>query len=518
MIAVRRRLFEDFSYYAENAVTIRTKDQKLLPLVLNRAQQLLLEVIERQLATRGFVRLIINKGRQMGSSTFVEAWLYWWVSQRTAQKALVVAHDAQTTAGIFEMTKRVHDKCPEILKPSTKYADKRTLSFDRLDSSYRIATAGGDGIVRGDTITAAHLSEFAWWPTSSARANFSGLMDAIPNVPGTAVFIESTANSFNHFYEQYDAAVKGESLFEAVFLPWYWDDGYREPCTPNFERTPNEIELAGMYGLDNEQLMFRRTKIAEKGEELFKQEYPCCADEAFITSGRPVFPADRVSKMLHEARAPIAKKALEGTEWNDNPLGELHCFLPFDKHATYYIGADVGMGVRRDWSVAQVFDDKRRQAAVWRSDRFDADYFGTVLANLGRYYNDAQVIIERNGPGILTNRVVHKDEEYPYVYQETVYDKVTDTETTHVGFMTSERSKPLIVGEMRAHLRDHEIEIYDRITLEEMRSFIVTQTGRMEADKGKHDDHVLAVALANHINLGPANPITNLAEWYEEIE
>src|SRR5690349_11235787 len=113
MIAVRRRLFEDFAFYAENAVTIRTKDQKLTPLVLNRAQRLLLEVIERQLATRGFVRLIINKGRQMGSSTFVEAWLYWWVSQRTAQKALVVAHDAQTTASIFEMTKRVHDKCPE---------------------------------------------------------------------------------------------------------------------------------------------------------------------------------------------------------------------------------------------------------------------------------------------------------------------------------------------------------------------------------------------------------------------
>jgi hypothetical protein len=37
MIAVRRRLYEDFAYYAENAVTIRIKDQNLTPLKLNRA-------------------------------------------------------------------------------------------------------------------------------------------------------------------------------------------------------------------------------------------------------------------------------------------------------------------------------------------------------------------------------------------------------------------------------------------------------------------------------------------------
>src|SRR6478736_9145096 len=166
--AVRERLFRDFEFYAQNSLFIRTKDQKVIPLILNKAQRLLLEAVNRQLERRGFVRLIILKGRQMGSSTFVEAFLYWWVSQRKAQKALVVAHDAPAATTIFGMAKRFHDKCPEILQPSTKYSSRKELVFDRLDSSYMVATAGGEGIVRGETITAAHLSEAAWWPPHSA--------------------------------------------------------------------------------------------------------------------------------------------------------------------------------------------------------------------------------------------------------------------------------------------------------------------------------------------------------------
>lgn len=527
MLAVRQRLFDDFEYYAANASFIRTKSQEIVTLTLNRAQKYLLEVVNRQLASRGFVRIIICKGRQLGSSTFVEAWLYWWVSQRAAQRAVVIAHDGPTARTLFDMTRRLHDKCPEILQPHTKYSAKNELSFDILDSSYRIATAGGEGIVRGDTVTAAHLSEFAWWPASSAQNNFSGLMDAIPNQPGTAVFIESTSNSFNEFYTQCEQARKGDSLFEFVFLPWFWDDAYRVSARKNFKRSPGEKKLVELYGLDNDQLMFRRSKIAEKGEDLFKQEFPMNADESFLTSGRPVFHPEKLQEMIDTASDPIEIRALEETvddkgklklEFVEHPLGELKIYRPLDPKETYYIGGDVGFGVRKDFSCAQVLDSHRRQAAVWRSDRTNEDLFGTALAALGRRYNDALVICERNGPGILSNRVLMRDEAYTNVFMETVYDKVADVETVHVGFLTTEKSKPLIIGEVRANLRDGELEVYDRTTLDEMRSYIVTPTGRMEADKGKHDDTVMALALANHICEGAWTPIANTDDYYEEID
>lgn len=525
----RRRFFEDFEFYAAKAVTIRTKDQKLVPLLLNRAQRHLLERIHAQLERRGYVRITILKGRQMGSSTFVEAFLYFWVSQRKAQKALVVAHDIPATQTIFEMTHRLHTNCPDILRPQTRNVGRKEMHFGLLDSGYRIATAGGDGIVRGDTITAAHLSEVAWWPASSAKENYSGLMDAVPRSPGTVVFEESTANGFNSFWEHWKAAEAGKSDFEPVFLPWFWDPGYGAPVAAHFERTPKEIELSALYGLSDEQLMFRRLKIAEKGEDLFRQEYPNCADEAFLTSGRPVFNPDRVQAMLRNVQKPIALKSLQGTgkvrkdgsqimAWEDDPIGELKVFLEHDPKETYYVGADVGFGVRKDYSVAQVLDSQRRQVAVWRSDRYNSDYFGSVLANLGRHYNDAKIICERNGPGILTNRVIHNDEGYPYVHRETQYDKITDTETVVIGFLTTVKSKPLVIDQLRAHVRDAELHVYDKDTLEEMQTFVVTEAGRMEADKGSHDDTVMALALANHINEGAWTPISNQPNWYGSIE
>ena len=54
-----------------------------------------------------------------------------------------------------------------------------------------------------------------------------------------------------------------------VFIPWFTDPDYREPVPANFERTPDEEELAEKYSLDDEQLMFRRRKIATNGIDLF---------------------------------------------------------------------------------------------------------------------------------------------------------------------------------------------------------------------------------------------------------
>jgi hypothetical protein len=536
-VETRKRLLEDFEFYAKHCVKIRTKEQKIVPLLLNRAQRHLLSVCMGQLERRGYIRLVILKGRQMGSSTFVEAFLYWWVSQRKAHKALVVAHDIPATTTIFEMTRRLHENCPEHVKPATKIAGRRELVFGRLDSGYRVATAGGDGIVRGDTITAAHLSEVAWWPAGSAKANYSGLMDAVPSgrsAVGTVCFEESTANGFNLFWEHCDSARKGESDFEFVFLPWFWHVEYEAMQDPEgFEQTPGEIELndaiEAEFGerLSNAQLQWRREKIAEKGLDLFRQEYPSTADEAFLTSGRPVFNPDRIKEALEKKREPIARMSLCGVvdgndirtlEWDTDPRGELAVYRKHDPNETYFVGADVGGGVRRDWSVAAVMDSKRRLVAVWRSDRYLPDYFGSVLANLGTFYNDAQVICERNNHGILTNYVLEKggdqSDPYPYVYREVIYDKVTDTETEHVGFMTSQKSKPLVIDKLRAEVRDRTVEIPDETTLHEMKQFVIKDNGKMEAEEGHHDDCVVALALSNHINEGPVVLIVTPDEDY----
>lgn len=518
LVEIRKRLYEDFEFYAKHALKIRTKEGEVKPFTLNVAQKKLLEAIQGQLETEGKVRVVILKARQMGLSTLVGGWLYWYISQHTAQKGLVVTHHADSTRALFDMTKRYYENTPEILKPHSKYSSRKELQFDILDSSYVVATAGGDGIARGETFTQAHLSELAFWPNATAKENLNAILQAIPNTKGTAVFIESTANGVSgSYYEIWKGAVDGTNGYIPVFLPWFIQPEYREPVPPKFTRTPDEEDLVKKFGLDDEQLMFRRRKIAQNGLELFQQEYPATAEEAFLTSGRPVFNTQQLQKDLEKAPELKQRMALEGEEWVEHPRGELLVYKLHDPNETYYIGADVSMGVRGgDWSVAQVLDSQKRQVAKYRA-QVHPDYYAEVLAALGYFYNTAKIVVESNNHGILTCTRLGKDYAYPNFYTEVVYDKISDKETVKLGFHTNVKTKPLIIDQLRASLRMNEMEINDKNTLRELMTYIVNENGAMEAEHGCFDDEVMSLALANHIHEGRFTPVEVTDDFYIEV-
>lgn len=516
--AIRKRLLNDFEFYARSALSIRTKEGEIAPLQLNPAQQILNEAVERQLQTEGKIRVIILKARQQGLSTYVGGYLYHSVSQQKARKAMVITHHADSTRALFDMTKRYHEHCPEILKPHTKYSSRRELSFDVLDSSYVVATAGGDSVGRGETLTHVHASELAFWPRSTQEDIWNGLAQAVPNTVQTAIFIESTANGVSGvFYELWKGAVEGTNGYTPVFIPWFTDPLYREPVTENFERSPEEQELVEKYDLDDEQLMFRRRKIAQNGHDLFRQEYPSYPEEAFLTTGRPVFNPDQLQARLEDTQDIQERLALEGEEWVHHNRGELTVYRTHDEGEQYVIGADVAMGVRNgDFSVAQVLDSKKRQVAVWRG-QVHPDYFAEILYELGHYYNEAHIIVENNSHGILTCTRLGKDMAYPNFYTEVQYDKLTDKETVKLGFSTTARSKPLIIDELRASMREEELELNDKTTIREMLTYVVSESGSMEAESGCFDDCVMSLALANHVHEGAWMPVDIDEEHYVEM-
>lgn len=518
ILKVRKRLYEDFSFYASKALYIRTKEGSVETLVLNEAQKIFFEKVSKQLQETGKVRVVVLKGRQQGLSTCIEGMIYWWVSQHKAQKAIVMTHQAESTKALFDMVKRYHEHCPEILKPHTKYSSRKELNFDLLDSSYMVATAGGEGVGRGETLQLAHLSEAAFYPPATGKENINGLMQAIPNAKGTMIFVESTANGVgNPFHTIWQNAVEGKSEFEPIFIPWFVQSEYREPVPANFERTPDEEELVEKYGLDDEQLMFRRRKIAVNGPEMFMQEYPCCAEEAFLTSGRPVFNTHQLQNTLDATPPIISRLALEGDEWAEHPRGELLLYKHHDPGENYYIGADVSMGIRGgDWAVAQVLDSKKEQVAVFRA-QIHPDYYATVLEKMGYWFNTAKIAVENNNHGILTCTRLGKDLNYPNFYTEASVDKLTDHETVTLGFRTTVKTKPLIIDKLRASIRDSEMKLNDKTTIRELMTYVVTEEGKMEAEKGCHDDCVMSLAIANFIHDGRFTPVEVTSDYYIEM-
>jgi hypothetical protein len=526
--AARKRLLEDFEFYAKHCVKIRTKKGTIVHLVFNRVQRRFAELIIDQMVTRGYVRMVVLKARQQGLSTVITAWQYWWVSQRKAQKGLVMAHEADATATLWDMYKRCHDNVPDTVKPHSKYNSKNELTFDVLDSALRIATAGGRGVARGDTLQVCHLSEVAFWPPGFAKANFNGLIQAVPDERGTAVFIESTAQGMvGKFREAWVGAASGATGYIPFFSAWFETTEYRAEDVPeDFTRTPEEEALIARFGDEglnsNEQLVWRRRKIANSSPELFMQEYPATPDEAFISTGRPVFEPQLLNDQIRALGLDnkiIRRMSVDNITDNigslvENSRGELTVYAERDDKQTYVIGADVGMGVRGgDPSVAQVLDGNQNLIATWRGV-VHPDYFAKILATLGYHYHTALIAPERNNHG-LVSCITLRDLLYPNLYTDVIEGTLDDgKDTIRLGFFTSEASKPLIIDKLRSAFKSGDVVIYDKPTLDEMLTFVVTESGKLQAEEGAHDDTVIALALALYVHEGKWTPVAFTDDFY----
>ena len=124
----------------------------------------------------------------------------------------------------------------------------------------------------------------------NGEEHMAGIMQAIPDAPGTESILESTAAGMgNLFHQLWQQAETGEGDYEAIFIPWFWQEEYIKDVPEDFALTPEENEYRDLYDLDAEQMAWRRAKITElRDEMLFHQEYPATAAEAFETSGEDV--------------------------------------------------------------------------------------------------------------------------------------------------------------------------------------------------------------------------------------
>jgi len=283
--SIRKRLKTDYPHYASRCLNIRAKNGEIKPFVLNRAQRFIHERLEEQYARTRRVRALILKGRQQGCSTYVGGRYYHKTTHRSGLRTFILTHEDAATANLFEMVNRFHERCPALVKPSTGAANAKELNFDQLDSGYKIGTAGTKGVGRSSTVQLFHGSEVAFWPHADTHA--AGVIQAVPDEPDTEIILESTANGVgNFFHQKWRDAEKGKGDFISVFVPWYWQEEYRKPVEPDFALDEEERDYADLYGLDLEQMAWRRNKIVElKDPVLFKQEYPATAAEAFQMSG-----------------------------------------------------------------------------------------------------------------------------------------------------------------------------------------------------------------------------------------
>lgn len=493
---------QDFAKFAEEQIKIVTKDatQGFVPFKLNKAQMYITEKLNEQMEETGKVRAIILKARQQGISTYCSGRVFWKTYFNQHTRSVVMAHDSATSDALFNMSKNLIQNMAGDLKPEEQRSNAKEIiiktpaySDKEAKGSYRLYTAGSPEAGRGTTPTIAHLSEIAFWQHDEKI--LAGLFQGISQADGTEVILESTANGAQgEFYRLWRGAVAGENEYLPIFLPWFWTQEYRRIAPEGIELSSEEEALKEKYELENDQIYWRRLKIAESGELKFKQEYPSSADEAFVVSGSSVFDIDKLDSLIPQSPSSIRTWDSNSKMFDDAKEGKLQIWEYPKFDSPYVVAADVSLGVGQDYSTAVVLDKDYKVIALYRDNRIDPSTYGELLFYLGRYYNNAFLCVESNSMGIAT---LQKLESMNYVnmYKQTKIANVSNEEGVRLGFRTTVSTKPVIIGNLKRLITDEAINIPSNIMIQELKDYISTETGKTEAAPGTHDDTVMALAM-----------------------
>lgn len=301
-LAAIARLKQEFGLYALNCLKIKDKAGNIIQFSLNAAQKHIHAQIENQLITKGKVRALILKGRQQGASTYVEGRNYWKTSLNIGKTAYILTHEDKATQNIFGMARRYHDLMPELMRPATSASNANELVFSLMQSKYMVGTAGSKGTGRSSTIQYFHGSEVAFW--ANAVDHLAGVGQAVPDMAGTEIILESTANGIgNPFHGMWEDAERGHGNYIPIFVPWFWQPEYCSVVPAGFVLDADEAEYADQYGLTAGQMVWRRDKITDgfRGDvALFDQEYPATAALAFRKSSANSFiPLSLIDRAMH---------------------------------------------------------------------------------------------------------------------------------------------------------------------------------------------------------------------------
>jgi hypothetical protein len=304
------QLRDDFQLFSEQLLHIRGKDGSIVPFRLNKAQRYIHDRIEQQRRLTGMVRAVILKGRQQGCSTYVTGRFFWRTAMSFGKQAYILTHEQAATDNLYGMTQRYLEHYPAGLRPQLGASNAKELVFSKLDSGYKVATAGNRGAGRSATAQLFLGSEVAYWP--AAEEHLAGILQTVPRLPDTEVIFESTANGIgNVFHSLWQQGEVNQGGWQAIFVPWFWQPEY--VSDDDIPLATEDHDYAEMYGLTTRQLKWRRLKIGEMGGDisLFRREYPATAAEAFSASDDlALISAQLVEKARKKKAEPYGAKII----------------------------------------------------------------------------------------------------------------------------------------------------------------------------------------------------------------
>lgn len=376
-------------------------------------------------------------------------------------------------------------------------------------------------------------------------------LNSVPNKPGTAIFLESTAEGPGGYaYHIHQGArtlkqrIAGDygNGWVKVFCPWHECEDYR--LAP--ERPENAAwfidsdrfakfrgrEAAGrtLYNWQPDQIAWRRQKIMGEmngDEALFDRDFPESEEVAFAASGNLRFDHEGIARMLVIAKAghsqgkrgTVQEAAGRFRFETDEQNGWLWIIEEPTPGLSYCVTGDFMEGEQATGdpldldahAVGVIRETHRTTAGLEMPDemvaaidvpggcQWDTDVIAERIRLTSGLFGKCIVVPEANNCGAVV--ISHLKAMGVTVMQRTHPDHINPNKTVKAnGFKTTTRTKPQWVEAMAQAIRCEPEQAPLFIcrylpAVQQMATFVRNPNGTCSAMSGKHDDWVASIAI-----------------------
>ena len=456
-----RKCIKSFSYFCHKYIKIVHPMGGLVPFILYDYQRRVI----KEYAEHKFT--IISKFRQAGLTTVTAIWCLWLCMFKKNQIIMLMSKTDREAMTAATMVANAVDWLPTWLQPQMGKDNDHNKEFRKTGSRIDFQ---GPSAARSRSLTymildeAAHIPEMEKHWAAMSPTLFTG---------GSCIAL-STVNGLGNWYQEqfYEAKAK-KNRFHVIELDFWENPDYNNPIW-----VADQKAILGKKGWDQEVL------------------------RSFLGSGETYIPPDIISTLDIKTR-DIDPIRIKFAEWNNehedffDEKGALWIWRePVDGHE-YTMAVDAADGVKADNSVFEVIDNSTmEQVAEFYSDNIPPHLFCYVINEIAIYYNTCQVVIEAMAPAGGAVLAGLKDK---LMYENLYYDT---EKRMFPGIKTNSSTRPMVLESLQHTLMQGErgLKINSPRLVHELKTFKYNASKkRAEADKGKHDDAVMAISIAIYI-------------------
>lgn len=533
----RLRFRYDFPFWAATCVVITDKiTSRDIPFRLNRPQRRLTAILEAERRAGRPLRLIMLKARQWGGSTLIQIYFAWiQIIHCRGWNSLICAHVKDTASTIRGMYSKLLARYPEEYweedqKPEFRPFERMTNTRVIPGRECRVTVCSSENqeATRGQDYALAHLSEVAFWkdsPLHNPADLLRSVASGIASKPLSFIAMESTANGTGNFFhrEWMRANTPGRSDKIPFFVPWHEIGINRSEVTDPQELWDSldsyEREFWERHGCTLEAIKWYHDKrLGFPDHRSMKAEYPTVAAEAFESTSRGVFDPADVERLREGCDEEGTRGEVVLSDQGDvgrpggvprfspSPRGEFVRWKEPRKGGTYIVCVDIGGRSRgSDFSVVSVLDrhtDTNGRPEIvgeWRG-HIDHDLLARKASAIGRYYNNAMLVIESNswessseGCGRYIFDTLMGS--YPYLYCRN-----SESGQRLPGFHVNVRTKAALIANLVAYVRDGSYIERSQVACDELMQYETLPDGGYAAMRGCHDDVLMTRAISLYIH------------------